>query len=171
MARTKPIARATLALLSLSFIASCDTGNTYPFGMNPPASMGVPFADRYIMSSATANSPREIVEHYINAYKYVGWCKVEERAEAHAVLRFDESLIPKDPAAQEALEEAGISTYFSSDADPTYRAGDPHPERRLIEARLNGVRWEYRVRRFYIGSDPVIIAQLKQSYVPAPAPE
>lgn len=152
-------------------LGACDSGNTYPFGIEPPASMGTPFDDRYTFYSGRADQPRQVLEDFASLYRNVGWSKVEERGDDFLIMRFDESLLPKDRAALEALDEAGVSTYFDPGEDPTYRATDPHPERRLIEVRLNGVRWEYRVRRFYIGTDQTLITQLQQTYTPAPAPE
>lgn len=154
-----------------AMLSACDSGNTYPFGIEPPASMGTPFHDRYGFYSGRASEPRQVLEDFAATYRTVGWSKIEERGDDFLILRFDESLLPTDDAAREALEQSGVSTYFDPSADPTYRATDPHPERRLIEVRLNGVRWEYRVRRFYIGTDQALITQLQQTYTPAPAPE
>lgn len=162
---------ASLCLGATLLLGGCDSGNTYPFGIEPPASMGTPFDDRYIFYSGRADRPRQVVEDFANLYRNVGWTRVEERGDDFLVMRLDETILPKDAAALEALEEVGVSTHFDPSEDPMYHAADPHPERRLVEARLNGVRWEYRVRRFYIGNDQALIAQLKQTYTPAPAPQ
>jgi hypothetical protein len=167
----RAVLACTLPIWLGAMLGACDSGNTYPFGIEPPASMGTPFDDRYSFYSGRADQPRQVLEDFASLYRNVGWSKVEERGDDFLIMRFDESLLPKDRAALEALDEAGVSTYFDPSEDPMYRAADPHPERRLIEVRQNGVRWEYRVRRFYIGSDQALSTQLQQTYTPATAPE